>query len=74
MPRLRGVEHGGGTARAPGKPEEGRGARRLRSPAPAAGQGAVPPTGDALPALPLALLAAASAAALALLVYRRSRR
>lgn len=44
------------------------------SPAPAAGQGAVPPTGDALPALPLALLAAASAAALALLVYRRSRR
>ena len=44
------------------------------SPAPAAGQGAIPPTGDALPALPLALLAAASAAALALLVYRRSRR
>lgn len=44
------------------------------SPAPAAGQGDVPPTGDALPALPLALLAAASAAALALLVYRRSRR
>lgn len=44
------------------------------SPAPTAGQGAVPPTGDALPALPLALLAAASAAALALLVYRRGRR
>lgn len=44
------------------------------SPAPATGQGAIPPTGDALPALPLALLAAASAAALALLVYRRSRR
>lgn len=44
------------------------------SPAPTTGQGAIPPTGDALPALPLALLAAASAAALALLVYRRSRR